>query len=151
MNQVCFRLGDPSHDGHGISYDKWVDVSCTLDELRDAYIHSHETVGFAIGWVRDGVDFPNNLKLCMDYENNIISPEIVQILIDRNCPLVAEFGFTLDGEDFDANWINDDIFIEILMWYIGESLDFSWSRSKKEIPVFDNSYIGSFGYGLYSK
>lgn len=151
MTQVCFRLGDPSHDGHGISYDKWVDVSCTLEELRDAYLRSHRTIGFAIGWVRDGVDFPDNLKLCMEDCNSIVSPEIVRILIGRNCPLVDEFGLTL-VDDADANWIDDDAFFRILMWYIGESLDFSWSHSETQtIPIFGNAYIGSLGYGLYSK
>lgn len=150
MTKIEFSLGDKSRDGHGISCAYILDVSCSLDALQEAFKRSHETLGFGMGYVLSGRSYPHKLSLCTEYEDNVISPEIVQILMDLKCPLVDEYGFTLGGDAEDGNYIEPEVYIDILMWYIGQSLKFTWNFSSERIPEFAGNGISSLGYGLFS-
>ena len=52
------------------------------------------------------------------------------------------------GKHDGANWLEQEIFIEIFIWYVSQSLGFS--HTLVNIPKFNSNGIYSMGYGLYS-
>lgn len=148
MSIICLEIGDPSWDGHKMCKNMFLEISCSVDDFRAAFKKSHETLGFQIACIRGGREYPDELQLCTEYDDNVISPEIVQVLKELNCPLVRKYKFSLKGANDGRNYIEPEIFVEIPLWYVRQSLDFT--GTVVELPVLGDDGTGSMGYGLYS-
>ena len=144
MNKMQLVLGDWSDDGHGKSESIHIETNKTLSEVRQAYLKSCELTKLAFD---EGSLHRNYHHIAVDYEDNILSEEIIEILKEFNYPFINE----LEDED---NYIYTDNYVRLWFWFIGLSLDdFQYEIIKDTIPVI-NGYWNkelnvSFGYGLY--
>lgn len=155
-NRMYLVLGDWSDDGHGKTDKKLFYTNKTVAEIQYAYKASCATTGISFNHNEDftGVtrDFREKGKhrVVTEYEQTILSEEILKVLFERECP---HLGSILEAED---NSIDLDVFIKLWWWFTGLSLPGLKYESQEvvdPIPVingyWDSNLNVQFGYGLY--
>lgn len=128
---ICFELGDKSHDGHERSEKFHITSNYSAKEITD-FLNEFEK--------KTGIDI---CKECEDYEDNTFSKETTKKLL--------EFGI-IDSEyveDDDCYYVDGtDDFINIIencLKYVVK--DFEWHyRNLKEEKLYK---LDGVGYGLF--
>ncbi|KAJ3439938.1 hypothetical protein M0812_15981 [Anaeramoeba flamelloides] len=159
MYRMYIDLGDPSHDGHGISKKVLIEANQTVKTIREAYLKSCQETGFSFNHNNDftGRNYSHKEKkkhcFCTEYQQDHLSKEQIIFLRENDFPYFDEF------EDYDdekeANelevYVEEDNFISLLMWFIGMSCDdLVWNPCQNEIPTLNSGKLRvQFGYGLY--
>ena len=128
---ICFELGDESHDGHGHSEKFHMTSNYSAKEITD-FLNEFEK--------KTGIDI---CKECEDYEDNTFSKETTKKLLELgiiDSEYVEGDGcYYVDGTD---DFIN---IIENCLKYIVK--DFEWHhRNLKEEPLCK---LNGVGYGLF--
>ena len=157
MHKMYLVLGDWSNDGHGKTEKILVETPSTVVEVQRAYKDSCKLTGFSFHAGDSGSDYTetdrdwrerSKYEICCEYEDSGISDEVL-VLLDK-----FKFPFMRDIENC-GNFLDDDLFVVLWMWFIRLSLpDFTYEIVKDDIPVI-NGYWNkelneSFGYGLYN-
>ena len=128
---VCFELGDESHDGHGHSEKFHMTSNYSAKEITD-FLNEFEK--------KTGIDI---CKECEDYEDNTFSKETTKKLLELgiiDSEYVEGDGcYYVDGTD---DFIN---IIENCLKYVVK--DFEWHyRNLKEEKLYK---LDGVGYGLF--
>ncbi len=154
MQEFRLVLGDWSDDGHGKSDEILLRADKPVKDLQDAYKASCKLTGISFNGNDDFTEIKREYaeqykyQVCVDYEQNQLSQEVIGVLEKFKCPL-------LDVIKQAEHCIDQESFRDLLMWFIGLSLDFKWEFTPKEKqpPALNgwwnkNLNVG-FGYGLY--
>lgn len=128
---ICFELGDESHDGHGHSEKFHMTSNYSAKEITD-FLNEFEK--------KTGIDI---CKECEDYEDNTFSKETTKKLLELgiiDSEYVEGDGcYYVDGTD---DFIN---IIENCLKYVVK--DFEWHyRNLKEEKLYK---LDGVGYGLF--
>lgn len=127
---VELQMGDPSGDGHNIRESIHIISNLDSKELEKAYKKGAKAIKYD----------PIN-KLCCDYEDSMISSEIIQKLSDAGYDF-KDWELNEDDED-DIN-LDQDAFAHIILFVIKVgNPDFEFKLTR-----IDKFEIG--GYGLFS-
>lgn len=127
MATLKVTIGDYSDDGHGKCDDFIIDFSHDKETLLANYEKNKEL--FQMDPEED---------FCCDYEDNTISDDYIQRLIDHGLDIY------LENKDSDVHYLGNDEFFAILMFLYGYGLDdFTWT-----VVNFESLHCGG-GYGLY--
>jgi hypothetical protein len=135
MNMISILLGDDSGDGHGKCHIAHINSSHTVDELKEFALKGAKKAG--IHWS----------DICADYEDNMISSEIMQKLEKAGInhhKWVDKYSYTSYQEDpYEGYtcWIDDYINLWIELVKLGNP---ECVIDVVKIPKID---IG--GYGLF--
>ena len=144
MYTMQIILGDWSDDGHRKKETVIIESNKSVEELQKAYRKSYKLT--KLSFDSDSGGFAEQeLQICTMADENQLTPETIKILEKFKCPLLQK----LKKEDYQF-W-DYDLFVELLMWFIGLSIkDMTWSIAK--VPVL-NGYCGKLnveiGYGLF--
>lgn len=136
MHEFHVVLGDWSGDGHCQSDNVLIRTDQPMDKLQKAYLDSCEKTNLAFH------KMPNKIIVCN--QNSYITWDLYDELVKMNCPFI---------QNYDGN-LNRGSFIELLMWFIGLSIDFNWDLIHTNIPKFNGYWQDDMnfqlGYGLYN-
>ena len=128
---ICFELGDESHDGHGHSEKFHMTSNYSAKEITD-FLNEFEK--------KTGIDI---CKECEDYEDNTFSKETTKKLLELGI-IDSEYVESDDCYYVDGTGEFIDI-IENCLKYIVK--DFEWHyRNLKEENL---SKLDGVGYGLF--
>ena len=128
---ICFELGDESHDGHGHSEKFHMTSNYSAKEITD-FLNEFEK--------KTGIDI---CKECEDYEDNTFSKETTKKLLELGI-IDSEYVESDDCYYVDGTGEFIDI-IENCLKYIVK--DFEWHyRNLKEEPLYK---LNGVGYGLF--
>jgi hypothetical protein len=155
--QFYIVLGDWSSDGHGKSEKILIESNTPVSELQQAYKKSCKKTGISFHH-----DYPRlkaeKIEICTKYEESQMTDQIYHALKKINCPF-DDLDFDGIGDDkitdenFDEIYFNSDSFLNLLMWFIGLSIEFEWQKVKESIPCFNGYWQKELniqiGYGLY--
>ena len=128
---ICFELGDESHDGHGHSEKFHMTSNYSAKEITD-FLNEFEK--------KTGIDI---CKECEDYEDNTFSKETTKKLLELGI-IDSEYVESDDCYYVDGTGEFIDI-IENCLKYIVK--DFEWHyRNLKEELLYK---LNGVGYGLF--
>ena len=151
MNRFKIVLGDWSDDGHGKYEHYIIQANKPVNEVQEAYKKSCQLTG--VSFNDSGNDYTGRnytheeqekFHVCTNYEQNVISKEVVEVFRSWNCPFELQDGYV---EDIDE-------FVQLLLWFISLSLpDLKTEFIDDVIPVFngywDENLNVQIGYGLF--
>ena len=128
---VCFELGDESHDGHGHSEKFHMTSNYSAKEITD-FLNEFEK--------KTGIDI---CKECEDYEDNTFSKETTKKLLELG---IIDSEYVEDDDCYYVDGTDDFInIIENCLKYVVK--DFEWHyRNLKEENL---SKLDGVGYGLF--
>ena len=128
---ICFELGDESHDGHGHSEKFHMTSNYSAKEITD-FLHEFEK--------KTGVDI---CKECEDYEDNTFSKETTKKLLELG---IIDSEYVEDDDCYYVDGTDDFIdIIENCLKYVVK--DFEWHyRNLKEEKLYK---LDGVGYGLF--
>ena len=128
---ICFELGDESHDGHGHSEKFHMTSNYSAKEITD-FINEFEK--------KTGIDI---CKECEDYEDNTFSKETTKKLLELG---IIDSEYVEDDDCYYVDGIDDFInIIENCLKYVVK--DFEWHyRNLKEEKLYK---LDGVGYGLF--
>ena len=128
---VCFELGDESHDGHGHSEKFHMTSNYSAKEITD-FLNEFEK--------KTGVDI---CKECEDYEDNTFSKETTKKLLELG---IIDSEYVEDDDCYYVDGTDDFInIIENCLKYVVK--DFEWHyRNLKEEKLYK---LDGVGYGLF--
>ena len=128
---VCFELGDESHDGHGHSEKFHMSSNYSAKEITD-FLNEFEK--------KTGIDI---CKECEDYEDNTFSKETTKKLLELG---IIDSEYIEDDDCYYVDGTDDFInIIENCLKYVVK--DFEWHyRNLKEENL---SKLDGVGYGLF--
>lgn len=130
MNKLDFMFGDRYDDGHGKYEIITIETDKTKLELMNAYKESCKEID---------VDFK---EICEDYEDSQIDSDIFDKLVNK-LKLDSEYVEHMKANEYYIDGVDD--FFDLLMKFIGYSIDFKY----KKINDNNDSFDISFGYGLF--
>lgn len=152
-NKIYIVLGDWSDDGHG-KYEKYlIAMNKTKLEMQEAYKESSKKLGISFDCndeyleVEREYDEREKYQIACAWEDSTLSEECIKILTDAGAPIakvVKEYNGCLGKDEF----------VDLLMWFIGYSLEgFKWAKIAEPIETFngywDKNLNISLGYGLF--
>ena len=128
---VCFELGDESHDGHGHSEKFHMTSNYSAKEITK-FLNEFEK--------KTGVDI---CKECEDYEDNTFSKETTKKLLELG---IIDSEYVEDDDCYYVDGTDDFInIIENCLKYVVK--DFEWHyRNLKEEKLYK---LDGVGYGLF--
>ena len=128
---ICFELGDESHDGHGHSEKFHMTSNYSAKEITD-FLNEFEK--------KTGVDI---CKECEDYEDNTFSKETTKKLLELG---IIDSEYVEDDDCYYVDGTDDFInIIENCLKYVVK--DFEWHyRNLKEEKLYK---LDGVGYGLF--
>ena len=128
---VCFELGDESHDGHGHSEKFHMTSNYSAKEITD-FLNEFEK--------KTGIDI---CKECEDYEDNTFSKETTKKLLELG---IIDSEYIEDDDCYYVDGTDDFInIIENCLKYVVN--DFEWHyRNLKEEKLYK---LDGVGYGLF--
>ena len=128
---ICFELGDESHDGHGHSEKFHMTSNYSAKEITD-FLNEFEK--------KTGIDI---CKECEDYEDNTFSKETTKKLLELG---IIDSEYVEDDDCYYVDGTDDFInIIENCLKYVVK--DFEWHyRNLKEENL---SKLDGVGYGLF--
>lgn len=128
---VCFELGDESHDGHGHSEKFHMTSNYSAKEITD-FLNEFEK--------KTGIDI---CKECEDYEDNTFSKETTKKLLELG---IIDSEYVEDDDCYYVDGTDDFInIIENCLKYVVK--DFEWHyRNLKEEKLYK---LDGVGYGLF--
>lgn len=128
---ICFELGDESHDGHGHSEKFHMTSNYSAKEITD-FLNEFEK--------KTGIDI---CKECEDYEDNTFSKETTKKLLELG---IIDSEYVEDDDCYYVDGTDDFInIIENCLKYVVK--DFEWHyRNLKEEKLYK---LDGVGYGLF--
>ena len=128
---ICFELGDESHDGHGHSEKFHMTSNYSAKEITK-FLNEFEK--------KTGVDI---CKECEDYEDNTFSKETTKKLLELG---IIDSEYVEDDDCYYVDGTDDFInIIENCLKYVVK--DFEWHyRNLKEEKLYK---LDGVGYGLF--
>ena len=128
---ICFELGDESHDGHGHSEKFHMTSNYSAKEITD-FLNEFEN--------KTGIDI---CKECEDYEDNTFSKETTKKLLELG---IIDSEYVEDDDCYYVDGTDDFInIIENCLKYVVK--DFEWHyRNLKEEKLYK---LDGVGYGLF--
>ena len=128
---ICFELGDESHDGHGHSEKFHMTSNYSAKEITD-FLNEFEK--------KTGIDI---CKECEDYEDNTFSKETTKKLLELG---IIDSEYVEDDDCYYVDGTDDFInIIENCLKYVVK--DFEWHyRNLKEELLYK---LNGVGYGLF--
>ena len=128
---ICFELGDESHDGHGHSEKFHMSSNYSAKEITDFLNEFEKKTGI------------NICKECEDYEENRLSKEATEKLLELR--IINQECIEKDGRYY-VDGIDDFVdIIENCLKYVVK--DFEWHyRNLKEDVLYK---LNGVGYGLF--
>ena len=128
---ICFELGDESHDGHGHSEKFHMTSNYSAKEITK-FLNEFEK--------KTGVDI---CKECEDYEDNTFSKETTKKLLELG---IIDSEYVEDDDCYYVDGTDDFInIIENCLKYVVK--DFEWHyRNIKEEKLYK---LDGVGYGLF--
>ena len=128
---ICFELGDESHDGHGHSEKFHMTSNYSAKEITD-FLNEFEK--------KTGIDI---CKECEDYEDNTFSKETTKKLLELG---IIDSEYVEDDDCYYVDGTDDFInIIENCLKYVVK--DFEWHyRNLKEEKLYK---LNGVGYGLF--
>lgn len=128
---ICFELGDESHDGHGHSEKFHMISNYSAKEITD-FLNEFEK--------KTGIDI---CKECEDYEDNTFSKETTKKLLELG---IIDSEYVEDDDCYYVDGTDDFInIIENCLKYVVK--DFEWHyRNLKEEKLYK---LDGVGYGLF--
>ena len=128
---ICFELGDESHDGHGHSEKFHMTSNYSAKEITD-FLNEFEK--------KTGIDI---CKECENYEDNTFSKETTKKLLELG---IIDSEYVEDDDCYYVDGTDDFInIIENCLKYVVK--DFEWHyRNLKEENL---SKLDGVGYGLF--
>lgn len=142
---VKFETGDPSVDGHN-EYDVYYyNTSVSKEELDKAYIASMVLTGLKFdtnSWYNSEFAGRDSVNVFVEYGESWITEQAESILKSFNAPLDDLLDFEEDRyrADYQGGMV-----VELLLWFIGLSIEFEYEKVELGIPTFGYSV----GYGVY--
>ena len=136
------RLGDWSHDGHGITREFRVEVNYPFADLQANYLKNTERFGFGLE------------DLASDFEDTLFPATWRDSLV--------EAGFDDEGtlEEYEGqHYLSEDSLIAVGMFLLGDGLSgFRWSYADDNADLLfgggrlqdRRGHLVSGGYGLYT-
>ena len=130
-HNICFELGDESHDGHGHSEKFHMTSNYSAKEITD-FLNEFEK--------KTGIDI---CKECEDYEDNTFSKETTKKLLELG---IIDSEYVEDDDCYYVDGTDDFInIIENCLKYVVK--DFEWHyRNLKEEKLYK---LDGVGYGLF--
>ena len=128
---ICFEIGDESHDGHGHSEKFHMTSNYSAKEITD-FLNEFEK--------KTGIDI---CKECEDYEDNTFSKETTKKLLELG---IIDSEYVEDDDCYYVDGTDDFInIIENCLKYVVK--DFEWHyRNLKEEKLYK---LDGVGYGLF--
>ena len=128
---ICFELGDESHDGHGHSEKFHMTSNYSAKEITD-FLNEFEN--------KTGIDI---CKECEDYEDNTFSKETTKKLLELG---IIDSEYVENDDCYYVDGTDDFInIIENCLKYVVK--DFEWHyRNLKEEKLYK---LDGVGYGLF--
>ena len=128
---ICFELGDESHDGHGHSEKFHMTSNYSAKEITD-FLNEFEK--------KTGIDI---CKECEDYEDNTFSKDTTKKLLELG---IIDSEYVEDDDCYYVDGTDDFInIIENCLKYVVK--DFEWHyRNLKEEKLYK---LDGVGYGLF--
>ena len=128
---ICFELGDESHDGHGHSEKFHMTSNYSAKEITD-FLNEFEK--------KTGIDI---CKECEDYEDNTFSKETTKKLLELG---IIDSEYVEDDDCYYVDGTGEFIdIIENCLKYVVK--DFEWHyRNLKEEKLYK---LDGVGYGLF--
>lgn len=146
-------LGDWSNDGHGQSEEIVIVANHSVEDVQQAYKDSCKLTGVSFNHNKDytevkrDYDEAEKYRIATEYEDNCVSPEVVEILSKYEG--FDKFGMT------DEYFSLDEIFSDLWFWFVKLSLsDLEYEIVEDTVPVINGYWNKNlnvqFGYGLFS-
>ena len=128
---ICFELGDESHDGHGHSEKFHMSSNYSAKEITDFLNEFEKKTGI------------NICKECEDYEENRLSKEATEKLLELG--IIDKEYIEKDGRYYVEGTDDFVDIIENCLKYVVK--DFEWHyRNLKEDVLYK---LNGVGYGLF--
>ena len=128
---VCFELGDESHDGHGHSEKFHMTSNYSAKEITD-FLNEFEK--------KTGIDI---CKECEDYEDNTFSKETTKKLLELG---IIDSEYVEDDDCYYVDGTDDFInIIENCLKYVVKDFEWHYRNLKEEILY----KLDGVGYGLF--
>ena len=142
MHTYRIVVGDYSKDGHNQMDYFTVEVSHPMNEIQKAYKAAVKASGVSVDNRTKAIN-----QLCVDYEDNHISQEAVELLTDMGVKWDAMQNAIEDDGSLDV--CGEDL-VNIFMEMVRTQLEgFTYKFANEPKCINANSDIGGIGYGCY--